>query len=111
MFLYLNAFVGLISLVGIAVNNAIILVDYTNRLLREGEALREAVIAAGQTRMLPILLTSMTTIGGLLPLTLSNSAVWSPMGWTIIGGLLLSTLLTLVMVPVLYFLFSRDRQL
>ena len=106
-----TAFVGLISLVGIAVNNAIILVDYTNRLLREGEALREAVIAAGQTRMLPILLTSMTTIGGLLPLTLSNSAVWSPMGWTIIGGLLLSTLLTLVMVPVLYFLFSRDRQL
>ncbi|WP_257296333.1 efflux RND transporter permease subunit [Endozoicomonas sp. YOMI1] len=102
-----TAFVGLISLVGIAVNNAIILVDYTNRLLREGEGLREAVIAAGQTRMLPILLTSMTTIGGLLPLTLSNSAVWSPMGWTIIGGLLLSTLLTLVMVPVLYFLFSR----
>ncbi len=49
----------------------------------------------------------MTTIGGLLPLTLSNSVMWSPMGWTIIGGLMVSTLLTLVVVPVLYYLFSK----
>lgn len=104
-----TAFIGLTSLVGIVVNNSIILVDYTNLLRKGGQSLKEAIIESGQTRMLPILLTTMTTIGGLLPLTLSNSVMWSPMGWTIIGGLLVSTVLTLVVVPVLYYLFSRDQ--
>ncbi|MGI9273403.1 MAG: efflux RND transporter permease subunit [Endozoicomonas sp.] len=105
-----TAFIGLTSLVGIVVNNSIILVDYANRLRDEGKSISEAIIESGQVRMLPILLTTMTTIGGLLPLTLSNSVMWSPMGWTIIGGLLVSTLLTLIVVPVLYLLFSTKRQ-
>ena len=102
-----TAFIGLTSLVGIVVNNSIILVDYANLLRKGGHSLKDAIIESGQTRMLPILLTTMTTIGGLLPLTLSNSVMWSPMGWTIIGGLMVSTLLTLVVVPVLYYLFSK----
>ena len=104
-----TAFIGLTSLVGIVVNNSIILVDYANKLREEGKEIREAIIIAGQTRMLPILLTTMTTIGGLLPLTLSGSSMWSPMGSTIIGGLLVSTLLTLIVVPVLYLLLSSRK--
>lgn len=101
-----TAFVGLTSLVGIVVNNAIILIDYANQKLSEGEAKVGAIMAAAKTRMTPILLTSVTTIGGLLPLTLSGSSMWSPMGWAIIGGLLVSTLLTLFVVPVLYVYLS-----
>ncbi|KEQ19131.1 efflux RND transporter permease subunit [Endozoicomonas numazuensis] len=101
-----TAFIGLTSLVGIVVNNSIILVDYANQLRKDGHDIREAVMLSAQTRMLPILLTTMTTIGGLLPLTLSGSSMWSPMGSTIIGGLLVSTLLTLIVVPVLYQLLS-----
>ena len=96
------AFIGLTSLVGIVVNNSIILVDYANQLRQEGKSLVEAVQEAGQTRFTPILLTTLTTIGGLLPLTLQGSTLWSPMGWAIIGGLLVSMVLTLVVVPALY---------
>ncbi|MEM6645771.1 MAG: efflux RND transporter permease subunit, partial [Bacteroidota bacterium] len=60
------------------------------------------------TRFTPILLTTLTTIGGLLPLTLQNSTLWSPLGWAIIGGLAVSMLLTLFVVPVLYKLFTRE---
>lgn len=102
-----TAFIGLTSLVGIVVNNSIILVDYTNQLRRGGMALKDAILEAGQVRLLPILLTTMTTIGGLLPLTLSGSMMWAPMGASIIGGLLVSTLLTLFVVPVLYSLLGR----
>ncbi len=102
-----TAFIGLTSLVGIVVNNSIILVDYANQLRKEGHSVAEAIIMSGQTRLLPILLTTMTTIGGLLPLTLSGSSMWAPMGSTIIGGLLVSTLLTLIVVPVLYKLMSK----
>lgn len=97
-----TAFVGLTSLVGIVVNNSIILVDYANQLRAGGRTVDEAVREAGETRFVPILLTTMTTIGGLLPLTLQGSTMWSPLGWAIIGGLVVSTLLTLVVVPVLY---------
>ena len=102
-----TAFIGLTSLVGIVVNNSIILVDYTNQLRRGGMELKEAILEAGQVRLLPILLTTMTTIGGLLPLTLSGSMMWAPMGASIIGGLLVSTLLTLFVVPVLYSLLGQ----
>ena len=97
-----TAFIGLTSLVGIVVNNSIILVDYANQMRHEGMAQLDAIAAAAQTRFVPIVLTTLTTIGGLLPLTLSGSSMWSPMGWAIIGGLLVSTVLTLIVVPVLY---------
>jgi len=88
------------------VNNSIILVDYSNQLHAEGQSVRRAIINAGVTRFLPILLTTVTTIGGLLPLTLLGGTVWAPMGWTIIGGLITSTFLTLIIVPILYSIFT-----
>ncbi|WP_020410766.1 efflux RND transporter permease subunit [Hahella ganghwensis] len=101
-----TAFIGLTSLVGIVVNNSIILVDYANQLRDEGMNVLEAMTESGRTRLLPIILTSLTTIGGLLPLTLTGSSMWAPLGWVIIGGLAVSTLLTLFVVPVLYRLFE-----
>ncbi|MBC8234431.1 efflux RND transporter permease subunit [bacterium] len=101
-----TAFVGLTSLVGIVVNNSIILVDYTNKLRQEDKDLISAVKEAGETRFRPIIFTTATTIGGLLPLTLQGGTLWAPMGWTIIGGLTASTVLTLIVVPVLYKIFS-----
>jgi multidrug efflux pump subunit AcrB len=103
-----TAFVGFTSLVGIVVNNSIILLDYANRMQGEGLSVVDAARAAGRTRLLPILLTTATTIGGLLPLTLRGGTLWAPLGWTIIGGLIVSTLLTLVVVPVLYSLLGRQ---
>ena len=97
-----TAFIGLTSLVGIVINNAIILVDYTNWLRQKGHSKFEALRISGETRFTPIILTTLTTAGGLLPLTLQGGDLWAPMGWTIIGGLLISTFLTLVVVPVLY---------
>ena len=103
-----TAFVGLTSLVGIVINNSIILVDYTNKLREGGLGILEALKKAGETRFIPIILTTATTVGGLLPLTLSGGTLWAPMGWTIIGGLSFSTLLTLLVVPVLYHFYSKS---
>jgi multidrug efflux pump subunit AcrB len=103
-----TAFIGLTSLVGIVINNAIILVDYTNQLRREGMDIISALKEAGETRFLPIFLTTATTIGGLLPLTIGGGSLWAPMGWTIIGGLTTSTFLTLLIVPVLYKLYTKN---
>ena len=102
------AFVGFTSLVGIVVNNSIILVDYTNQLLEKGKPLAEAIRESCETRFTPIVLTTLTTIFGLLPLTLTNSNLWSPLGWTIIGGMVSSTLLTLLIVPILYSWFTNE---
>jgi multidrug efflux pump subunit AcrB len=101
-----TAFVGLTSLVGIVVNDAIILVDYANQLIRKGKDMMSALKEAGEVRFISIILTSATTIAGLLPLTLRGGTLWAPMGLTIIGGLFTSTVLTLLVVPVLYKLFS-----
>ncbi|MBN1560543.1 efflux RND transporter permease subunit, partial [candidate division KSB1 bacterium] len=103
-----TAFVGLTSLVGIVVNNAIILIDYMNQLRAAGKEIDAAVQEAGETRLIPIVLTTATTIGGLLPLTLIGGSLFAPMGWTIIGGLLMSTLLTLLVAPVLYKLLAKS---
>ena len=99
--------IGTISLIGVVVNNSIILVDYTNKLMEEGKDKLTAVKMAGEVRFTPIILTTLTTVGGLLPLTLQGGTLWAPMGWTIIGGLLVSTMLTLIVVPVLYKLLTR----
>ncbi len=101
------AFVGLTSLMGIVVNNSIILVDTANRLVQKGEGIRDAIVSAAQTRLTPIVLTTLTTIGGLLPLTMKNSSLWTPLGLVIIGGMLISTVVTLFIVPVLYLLITR----
>jgi multidrug efflux pump subunit AcrB len=103
------AFVGLISLIGIVVNNSIILVDYINQLRDEGKSLIEAVTEGSERRFTPILLTSITTILGLIPLTAQASSLWSPLGLTIIGGMISSTFLTLLIVPVLYKWLSPSR--
>ncbi|MEQ8524732.1 efflux RND transporter permease subunit [Gracilimonas sp.] len=104
------AFVGFISLVGIVVNNSIILVDYANTLIQEIGDFDVGLIKACKTRFTPIVLTTATTIVGLIPLTLSNTSLWSPLGWTIIGGMVSSTLLTLVIVPILYTWFTRKEE-
>lgn len=100
------AFVGLTSLIGIVVNDSIILVDFINQEREKGVERIEAIISAGQIRFVPIILTTVTTIGGLLPLTLRGGDMWAPMGWAIIGGLIFSTLLSLIIVPVLYKVYS-----
>ncbi|MEO1022192.1 MAG: efflux RND transporter permease subunit [Bacteroidota bacterium] len=103
------AFVGFISLIGIVVNNSIILVDYTNQLMAEGLNKYEAVVKGAETRFIPIILTTTTTILGLLPLTLQATSLWSPLGWTIIGGMISSTFLTLIIVPILYQWFTNSK--
>ncbi len=99
------AMLGVLSLGGIVINNAIILADFIEGSLAEGQDLRTAVATAGRLRMRPILLTSLTTIGGLLPLSLFGGALWSPMTNGMIFGLLVSTGLTLFVIPSLYVVF------
>jgi multidrug efflux pump subunit AcrB len=100
---------GVIALVGIVVNNAIVLIDLVDRLLANGVRLKDAVSEAVFRRTRPILLTTSTTIAGLLPLALSSSTLWPPMAWSIISGLLASTLLTLVVVPSVCRLWLSDK--
>ena len=99
-----TATIGFIALIGIEIKNSILLVDFTNQLRVDGMGLLEAVEKAGEVRFLPILLTSATAIGGLLPLALQNVALYSPMAWVIIGGLISSTLLARLVTPVMYLL-------
>ncbi|MAL99182.1 MAG: acriflavin resistance protein [Alteromonadaceae bacterium] len=90
---------GVIALVGIVVNNAIVLIDVLDRQLARGETIADAVQEAVIQRARPILLTTATTVAGLLPLVFSSSTLWPPMAWAIISGLLASTVLTLLVVP------------
>ena len=104
--------IGGVMLVGIVVKNAIVLVDYINLMRDRGFALTEAIIESGRSRLRPVLMTSVTTILGMLPLALSKgdgSEIWSPMGISVIGGLIFSTFITLVLVPVVYHLFIRKK--
>ncbi|MBI5805214.1 efflux RND transporter permease subunit [candidate division TA06 bacterium] len=103
-------FIGIIMLVGIVVSNAILLVDYANVLRREGLALYQAVIKAGHTRLRPILMTTLTTIVGMVPMALGigeSSETYAPLAISVISGLIASTVLTLVFVPTLYVLFEE----
>jgi HAE1 family hydrophobic/amphiphilic exporter-1 len=108
----LITFVGIISLVGIVVKNAIVLIDYTNILRERGLGVLEAVKTAGVTRLRPVLMTAFTTVFGMLPLVLSRtegSEVWSMLGLTVISGLLVSTFITLLFVPSVYVIMNRGR--
>ena len=80
---------GIVSLVGVVINNAIILIDFIEGAVRGGQPLREAVAEAGRKRMQPILLTTLTTVGGLLPLALFGGPMWAGMAWAMIFGLVL----------------------
>jgi HAE1 family hydrophobic/amphiphilic exporter-1 len=101
---------GAIMLVGIVVKNGIVLVDFTNLMRDRGYELNEAIALSGASRLRPVLMTACTTILGMLPMALSvgaGSEMWRPMGVVIIGGLTVSTVVTLIVVPVLYGIFSR----
>lgn len=96
------AVIGLIALIGIEVKNSILLVDFTNQLRAEGVPLIEAIQQAGEIRFVPIVLTSLTAIGGLTPLAIENNPLYSPLAYVLIGGLISSTLLSRIVTPVLY---------
>jgi len=103
--LSLPSFIGIIMLVGIVVNNAIVLIDYVNQLRKKGMSKFDALIKGGTTRLRPILITSITTILGMLPMALARqegSEMMRPMAIAVIGGLLAATALTLVVIPVIY---------
>ncbi len=103
-----TATIGFIALIGIEIKNSILLVDFTNQLRESGMELDAAIERGGEVRFLPILLTSATAIGGLLPLALQNSTFYSPMAWVIIGGLISSTVLARIVTPVMYKLIPPE---
>ena len=105
-------YLGMIMLAGIVVNNAIVLVDYINQLRRRGLHLKSAVMQAAQVRLRPILMTTATTVLGLIPMSLGmgeGAEIRTPMAITVIAGLTGSTLLTLIVIPVVYSLVNRDQ--
>jgi len=97
-----TASIGFIALMGIEVKNSILLVDYTNQLRKAGEALDSAIQKAGEARFVPVLFTTLTALGGLLPLVYEHSALYSPLAVVLVGGLISSTLLARIVTPVLY---------
>jgi len=106
-----TAMLGVVALIGIVVNNAIVLIDRIEAGIHEGLHLDQALSAAVARRIRPILLTTATTIAGLLPLTWTESTLWPPMAWAIISGLAVSTALTLLLIPAVYRLTSPSRPL
>lgn len=101
---------GIVMLVGIVVKNGIVLVDYINLMRDRGYELNEAIQLSGQSRLRPVLMTAFTTLLGMVPMAVSNgegSEMWRPLGIVVIGGLLVSTLVTLIVVPVMYGIMSR----
>jgi HAE1 family hydrophobic/amphiphilic exporter-1 len=102
--------IGAVMLIGIVVKNAVVLVDYINLMRDRGYDLYEAIAISGRSRLRPVIMTTTTTILGMLPLALSKgsgSELWSPMGVAVIGGLIFSTLVTLIFVPVVYAMFTK----
>ncbi|MGG5462158.1 efflux RND transporter permease subunit [Clostridium sp. B9] len=106
----ITAMIGFVMLTGIIVNNGIVLVDYINRLKKEGHSTREAIMIAGPTRLQPILMTALTTIMGLFPMALGigdGSELQMPLALTVIGGLSFATILTLIVIPIVYLIFDN----
>jgi HAE1 family hydrophobic/amphiphilic exporter-1 len=104
--------VGLVMLAGIVVNNGIVLVDYTNLLVGRGVPVREACIAGGASRLRPVLMTTLTTILGLIPMAFfpgKSAMMIQPIGLTVIGGLTSSTFITLFFIPVMYSFINEHR--
>ncbi len=102
--------VGGVMLVGIVVKNAIVLVDFINLMRERGLELKDAIVESGKSRLRPVLMTSLTTILAMLPLAMSTgsgSEIWSPMGIAVIGGLIFSTIVTLILVPIIYHMMLR----
>ncbi len=109
MTLSVNSIIGVIMLVGIIVNNGIVMIDYVNQLRAEGMGIKEALIEGGATRLRPILMTTLTTILGLIPMALlggSGSEMRRPLAVSLIGGLTFGTVLTLIIIPSCYFIFD-----
>ena len=106
--------IGVLMLTGIVVNNAIVIVDCINRLRKENLPLMEAIYLAGKNRLRPVLITTLTTIFGMLPLVFNKeegAEMWKPFGIAVIGGLLVSTMITLILIPLLYKIFHKERVL
>ncbi|RME77379.1 MAG: efflux RND transporter permease subunit [Planctomycetota bacterium] len=107
--------IGMVILVGVVVNNAIVLIDRIKQLEGDFANRKQAILQAGRERLRPILITALTTLAGLLPMALGSSNIigrpYYPLGRAVIGGLFSSTLLTLFVVPLLYLLLSRFQDL
>jgi multidrug efflux pump subunit AcrB len=103
-----TATIGFVALIGIEIKTSILLVDFTNQLRARGVGLEDAIRKAGEVRFLPIVLTSLTAIGGLLPLALQGAGLYAPLAWVIIGGLVSSTLLARVVTPVMYKILAPE---
>jgi HAE1 family hydrophobic/amphiphilic exporter-1 len=104
------SFMGLVMLMGIVVNNAIVLVDYVNLLRAQGSPLRQALVEGARRRLRPVLMTATTTVCTMIPLAVSTaegSETWRPLGWAMVGGLTISTVVTMLLVPVLYSFMLR----
>ena len=103
-------FLGVVSLAGMVIKNAIVWVEFVEQARERGTVLHEAVVEAGLARLRPILLTTVTTVGGLVPLALFGGVLFESMAWSMIAGLSWATLLTLVVIPVFYSLLLPDKQ-
>ncbi len=111
--LSLTAYIGVILLIGIVVNNAIVLIDYINLLRQRGLNLRQAIVDSGRQRLRPVLITTFTTLFGMMPMAISTaegSASWRPLGLVVVGGLSVSTIVTMIIIPVLYYMVERHRK-
>ena len=100
-------------LVGIVTKNGIVMVDYMNLLVERGTTISDAVIMGGKSRLRPVLMTSLTTVLGMLPMALGigeGSETWQPMGIAVVGGLLMSTLITLFIIPSLYAMLEGSKE-
>ena len=111
--LSMSAYIGMVLLVGVVVNNSIVLVDYVNLLRTRGRALREAIVEGGRQRLRPVMITTCTTVLGMMPMATSHgdgSATWRPLGLVVVGGLTLASVVSLVLVPTLYYIAERRRR-